>query len=378
MKPAIPMLPAAEQIGAKSRAGVTVFGHWVGAFGFASHTRQFSAALAKIEDVLAAPLDITRTAPRLRKRREDDRIGLGIGPIETMTYVSGRCRIGFVVWETTVVPREKLRILRKLDEIWVPSHWGRRVFLDNGLPEDRVHVVPEGVDPALFHPAGSSIAPLHETTWDEGTRDEGTRPFRFLCVAKWETRKGNADLARAFAREFKPNEPVELIFRCSYHGANPAEALASLDLPPHPPIRITTRVPFSRLSELYSTSDVMVLPTKAEGWGLPILEALSCGIPVIATNYSGHTEFLNDANGYLIDVASMVKVEDPAFYWEEDVGVWAQPDLDHLQALMRRSFENPTERRRKGVQGRSDVLERWTWDHAAQIAQQRLRAGWGF
>jgi glycosyltransferase involved in cell wall biosynthesis len=116
-----------------------------------------------------------------------------------------------------------------------------------------------------------------------------------------------------------------------------------------------------------------VQPTKAEGWGLPILEALACGIPAIATNYSGHTDFLNDANGYLVDVARMIEVDDPFFYNRGGpFGEWAQPDLDHLQVLMRRSFENPEERRRKGAQGRRDVIERWTWKDAAKIAHCRL------
>ena|SRR5579871_1320975 len=363
------MLSASDRkTGGERRLKITIFGLWLGHLGFAQHARQFAAALAKVEDVIAAPWDVSLTDQRFRDLASDDRIGVGIGSIDWMVHVSGRRRIGFVVWETTLLPREKRRILRKLDEIWVPSDWGRRVLLENGLPEDKVHVVPEGVDPFLFRPVSASEARPVEVG--------GSRPFRFLCVAKWEVRKGTADLALAFAREFRPDEPVELILHCSnpaYPGFDPSSALAGLNVPPNARIRTSKPMPLSRLPELYCACDVMVLPTKAEGWGLPILEALSCGIPVIATNYSAHTEFLTDDNGYLIDVAEMREVDDPvAFETNEPLGVWAQPDLHHLQALMRRSFENHTERLQKGSQARRDVLERWTWDHAAQIAQVRL------
>ena len=281
-----------------------------------------------------------------------------------MVEVVGRYRIGFMVWETTVVPERKLRVLRTLDEVWVPSQWGRLVLLENGLPEDRVHVIPEGVDPLIFRPK-------------EATPDDMTRPFRFLCVGKWEVRKGVADLALAFAREFGPVEPVELILHCFnpyLRGFDIGLALESLKLPSHAPIRTSNPLTLPRLVALYGACDALVHPAKAEGWGLPIIEALACGIPAIATNYSAHTEFLNDDNGYLVDVKQMIRVDDPFFYGvEEPLGVWAQPDLDHLQVLMRRAFENGSERRHKGQQARRDITSRWTWQEAAAIAHRRLK-----
>jgi glycosyltransferase involved in cell wall biosynthesis len=343
---------------------VDIFGYWLGAFGFAQHTRQFSAALAQLDQVSAVPWDTALNSSATAASRTDADAAIGIGPIPHMIHVSGKRRIGFVVWETTTVPSQLVRILQELDEVWTPSHWGRRLLLENGMNRGRVHVVPEGVDPSFFRPV--SLAD-----------DQMQRPFRFLCVGKWEVRKGIADLALAFAREFRSEEPVELILHC-YNPNLPEsdidEALRALNLPRHAPIRPSSGpLPLSALAALYRECDVLVQPTKAEGWGLPILEALACGIPAIATNYSAHTDFLNDANGYLVDVARMVEVDDPFFYkLGGPFGAWAQPDLDHLQVLMRRSFENPAERREKGAQGRRDVLERWTWKDAAAIAHCRL------
>ena len=341
---------------------INIFGLSDDANSWGYHARQFAAALARLDEVVVVPYD----APpeRAAAPRPDADVGIAIGPIERMVGVVGRHRVGFAVWETTVVPRAKLRVLEALDEVWVPSRWGRAVLIGNGLPADRVHVVPEGVDPALFRPA-------------EAAPQETHRPFRFLCVGKWEVRKGIDDLARAFAREFAPHEPVELILHCHnpyLSGFDIDRALASLQLPAHAPIRASHPLPLPALAALYGACDVLVLATKAEGWGLPIIEALACGIPAIATNYSGHTTFLNDDNGYLVDVERMIPVDDPFFYGSgEPLGVWAQPSVDHLQALMRRAFADAAERRRKGRQARRDVVRQWTWDDAARVAHRRLK-----
>lgn len=62
------------------------------------------------------------------------------------------------------------------------------------------------------------------------------------------------------------------------------------------------------LSRVYNGLDVFVLPTGGEGWGLPILEAMACGIPTLVTNYSGHLDFCVGASE-LIDVETYITME---------------------------------------------------------------------
>jgi len=340
---------------------ITIVGQWSDDNSWALHARQFAAALGRVEEVVSVPYG--GPARHAVLSAAESGVVIGMGPIEAMSGLVGRHRIGFMVWETTVIPEEKLHGLKALDEIWVPSHWGRGVLIANGLPADRVHVVPEGVDPAVFRPA-------------ERSPDQAPRPFRFLCVGKWEVRKGIDDLARAFASAFAPHEPVELILHCH----NPylpdfdiGSTIARLALPAHAPIRPSPPLPLRDLAALYRACDVLVLPTKAEGWGLPIIEAMACGIPAIATNYSGHNMFLDDRNGYLVDVERMIPVDDPLFYPGGPYGVWAQPDLQHLRVLMRRAYADADERCAKGLQARRDVAGKWTWDDAARVAHRRLQ-----
>lgn len=349
---------------------INIFGYCFGTMGMAQHSRYFSSALGLLHEVALvawdAPATECETLPRYLRASGPDPgadISIGIGTHRRMNEVTGRYRIGFIVWEGTIIPETGLHNLRNLDEIWVPSTWGRSILIQNGLPAARVHVIPEGVDPDIFRAMEPSayVRP---------------RPFRFVCVGKWETRKGIPDLALAYSREFDPDEPVELVLHCfNQHipDFNISDALRNLNLPAHAPIRTSEPVSLGELVALYNECDVFVLPTRAEGWGLPLIEALSCGLPVIATNYSGHTDFLNNDNGYLIDVAEMIPVDDRYFYGNDAVGVWAQPDIGHLQQLMRRAYQNADERKQKGKQGRRDVIDRWTWKHAAQTAHQRLQ-----
>ena len=62
-----------------------------------------------------------------------------------------------------------------------------------------------------------------------------------------------------------------------------------------------------KLRALYQSADCFVLPSCAEGFGLPILEAMACGVPPMVTNYSAPKDFVNKENGYLLNVERMIE-----------------------------------------------------------------------
>jgi hypothetical protein len=107
-----------------------------------------------------------------------------------------------------------------------------------------------------------------------------------------EERKGTADLVPTFCREFGPNEPVKLVMHC--HDVHQP----GVDLRPllaqeahramgrdHPWVSVSDRLPLDELIRLMQACDAFVLPIRAEGWGLPILEAMACGLPCIVTDW---------------------------------------------------------------------------------------------
>jgi glycosyltransferase involved in cell wall biosynthesis len=247
--------------------------------------------------------------------------------------------------------------------IWTPSQWGRGVLVSNGLAAGRVRVVPEGVDASVFRPV------------PEGQQDAPV--FRFLCVAKWEERKGTAELVRAFREEFHSGEPVELVMHCGAAlntGAAVRRALAG-DCPGRSP-RIVCTEPASLpcLVALMQSCHAFVLPTRGEGWGLPILEAMACELPCIVTGYSGLTEFAHDENCFLVRIAERVPVRDPEYYDPAvDWGEWARPDAAHLRSLMRLVYEDRPAAKAKAKRARDEAARFWSWSRAAHEAMFHIR-----
>jgi len=350
---------------------------WEGGWG--RHARCFASALDRHEPTELVDLD---TPPakgpkawieRSRLRFSMDSAGISLGALEHTPTLGTRYRIAFCTSETTAIPIPHLFYLYRADMVWSMSSWGRELLERHGLSAEKIRVVPAGVDTTVFTP------PLSE-------RQRG-KLFRFLCVGKWEERKGTADLVRAFSEEFDPAEPEELVMHCGTSWARKldfrqeiAQVLASTGrngarIVPSDPVELRSLV------DLMQSCHAFVLPTRGEAWGLPILEAMACELPCIVTDYSGPTEYANEDNCYLIRVQEMRKVEDTEFFYSGyDWGMWAQPDLAHLRSLMRFVYENPEDARRKARRAREDAVKYWTWDLAAEKAVahiQELRRGKG-
>jgi len=273
--------------------------------------------------------------------------------------VRGALKIGWTMLEVTGLPRSWVAGCNSMDEVWVPASFNVETFRSSGV-RPPIRVMPLGVDIDYFHP-------------DINGFRTSTR-FTFLSVFEWGERKSPETLLRAYTEEFKESDDVLLLL--SVVNRDPQvdvqEQISQLDLPPGAPIVILVNPGFPdyQMGALYRSADCFVLPTRGEGWGMPVLEAMACGLPTIATAWSGPAEFLHDAIGYPLQVAGLIKAEARCPYYEGFE--WAEPDVDHLRALMREVVENPDQARAKGLAAAAEVASRWTWEHAAQRVKERL------
>jgi glycosyltransferase involved in cell wall biosynthesis len=293
-----------------------------------------------------------------------DRIGVNLSVGNLMNRFCGKTRIGYTLLEVDKLPEDWVSTLNQLDAVWTPTHWGKDTFIDSGVKEDLMAVVPEGVNVDVFNPYAYPIDGLV-------ARDT----FKFLCVGKLENRKNIDDLCIAFSRAFQNTEKVELFLMIDnpFVKGNVFEYLYNLNLPVHAPIVPLQSVPeHNVLANIMVSCDAFVLPSRAEGWGLPFLEAMACGLPAIGTDWSGNTEFMNKNNSYLVKVKELIQAEDPIFGHYLKQGRWAKPSIAHLVELMRYIFDNQEEARKKGQKAAMEVAEKWSWEQAAKKARKEL------
>jgi glycosyltransferase involved in cell wall biosynthesis len=277
--------------------------------------------------------------------------------------------IAILPWEFGAPPQAWVRAAREqLDRVWVPSAFVRDGYVAGGMPPGIVDVVPNGVDLAHFAPGGQARA-----------FDGPGAACTFLFVGGTIWRKGIDVLLAAWARAFGPGDDVRLVikdfgadgpYRGQTAGAQIAALAARDDVAPV--LHVTEELAPGELPALYRAADVVVLPYRGEGFCLPALEAMACGVPVIHTANGPTGEFCPLDAGWGLHAR---RVE---FEARTVVGPTAgaasvlEIDVDELACALRTAAADSGERAARGAAARR-AAERMSWDHAAEIADARLR-----
>ena len=129
------------------------------------------------------------------------------------------------------------------------------------------------------------------------------------------------------------------------------------------------------MPRLYRAVNAFVLPTRGEGWGLPLMEAMAMGLPTISTNYGGQVAFMNPQNSFLVNYTlEDVPASFDRFHALPDTPMqWAKPDIGHLRAVMRQVRSNPAEARARGAVARQHIVDNFGIDSVADIIVERLK-----
>ncbi len=275
---------------------------------------------------------------------------------------TGSYKIGYTMFEATGIPEEWVKQANEMDEIWTPSEFNVETFRSSGV-KTPIYVMPLGFDPSFFNTRIKSY--------------KRHKRYTFLSVFEWGERKAPEILLRAYSKAFQKTDDVILICKVfnNDRNINLHRQFAALNLPmdgPEIAVLYNYNIPDYQMATLYRSADCFVLPTRGEGWGMPMLEAMACGLPVIATGWGAQTEFFNNENGYVLDIKGLVDAKSKYSYY--DGFQWADPDEEQLVELMRYIYRHQEEAAAKGLQASEEVTGKWTWNQAAQRMIKRLDA----
>jgi starch synthase len=205
------------------------------------------------------------------------------------------------------------------DIILAPSDYVIQCLVEHGVNREKIFKVPYGVDHVRFSPS-------------VGSRDHKD-PFRVLYVGAIRLQKGVRYLLEAWRALDLLNAELVLVGRPDDAGRLMLREFEAY-------CNWAGEVPKYAVDQWFKESDVLVLPSLADSWGLVVTEAMACGLPVITTVNTG-APVRDGIDGFVVpprDVAAL---------------------RDKIKFL----YENPEARRNMGLRGREHVTHAYTWEH---------------
>ncbi|MCU1353840.1 MAG: putative glycosyltransferase [Acidimicrobiales bacterium] len=231
------------------------------------------------------------------------------------------------------------RVARRLPSvITVSQNSWKDIHRDHKVPFERMHVVPVGVDPELFKPVPSV---------------QRRKGMLITTASADESMKGQRYHLEAVAKQRTERHDIELtVIGRPKEGGQSERTIEELGLGEH--VHFVSGVTDQRIVELYSEAELAVVPSLYEGFSLPAIEAMSCGVPLVATTGGAVPEVVgtDGETGFLVPPG----------------------DSFALATKIAEVLDHPRLATKVGKAGRQRVIDQWSWRHTAEKTVEQYRA----
>ena len=272
-------------------------------------------------------------------------------------------RFGIWNYETTVIPRSFIKNYKYVDKVLPSSSFSKKIFTDNGMPEENQIVVPHGIHLDRFNNLGKY--PL-----------KTNKKYKILVnIAQPHLRKNIPGLLKAYGKAFNKSDDVCLVLKVAKKSP---QQTAMTDVSVNeiinnfrsnfknsPEIEIIDNF-IVDIETLYNACDVVITMSHAECFWMPGLEGFAANKIVIAPRYGGQLEYMNDDNSLLIN-GKEIRADHRMQYWEPSPYAKVfDADTDHAATLLKDLIKNYGDYHAKFSPKMQELLPNYTWRSVAE------------
>lgn len=290
-----------------------------------------------------------------------------------MNRFYGKIRIGYPVFEL-LPTKEDLEKMKCVDYLFQTSTYFKNVLSQVGITN--VSVVPEGYDHNKYC--------LTQDIVDNRNKIYNERGIIFSHVGKYEDRKSSKEILEVFTYALK-DEAIKcslivnmvnpffqdwlitiknLLINLGYQLIKENEVIQTYALSNL--VIIVIKQKFQDIREIYNNSHFGIYLSKAEGWGLPLIESIASGLPCVTTNWTGQSEYLQSYPKELIVSSGKECIANDGIWFLGDKGTWVEPDLSSAKFILRNICRNSEYYMKLSSICRQSV-EKFTWENSANV-----------